>query len=67
MAQTCDICGRNMIPATWAAPVRKRNCGGTCLECMADAGDPDCIRALRDSGEVNHAKPPTLHPLRRHD
>jgi hypothetical protein len=25
-----------------------RSCGGDCLRCMAEAGDPDCIRFMRN-------------------
>ena len=32
-----------------------RNCGGDCLQCMADAGDPDCIHAVnRINGNTVH-------------
>jgi hypothetical protein len=24
------------------------DCGGDCLQCMADAGDPDCIRHVEE-------------------
>jgi hypothetical protein len=24
-----------------------RDCGGDCLKCMAEAGDPECIAAMR--------------------
>lgn len=26
---------------------RSLDCGGDCRQCMADAGDPDCIESLR--------------------
>lgn len=27
---------------------KSRDCGGDCLQCMADCGDPDCIEELRN-------------------
>lgn len=35
-APKCDICHREMLSM--------ENCGGTCLYCMADAGDPECVK-----------------------
>lgn len=34
----CLICGAVMT----SYPSVHRNCGGDCLSCMAEAGDPDC-------------------------
>jgi hypothetical protein len=48
-AETCGICGRSLLhhadPLAAAEPERV-DCGGDCQQCMADAGDPDAIRAL---------------------
>jgi hypothetical protein len=45
----CSICGttlkedhHNLDLTPW------HNCGGDCLLCMAQAGDPDCIAAMRE-------------------
>jgi hypothetical protein len=39
----CDTCGRLLdVPSD----PRSTNCGGDCLQCMADAGDPDCIKSI---------------------
>ena len=34
----CNICKNEMTEA--------ENCGGDCVYCMAEAGDPDCLKAL---------------------
>ena len=39
---TCNTCNGEMNTGA----VGDRDCGGDCLRCMADAGDPDCIEAL---------------------
>jgi hypothetical protein len=39
----CGICNRELdVPAD----PRSLDCGGHCLQCMADAGDPDCLAAV---------------------
>lgn len=40
----CGICDRLMDQITDLASV---DCGGHCLQCMADAGDPGCIKFLK--------------------
>jgi len=40
----CGICKKSM---TDDHPVESLNCGGDCLGCMAKAGDPDAIKALK--------------------
>lgn len=40
----CDVCLGYM---NLAGDIRTKNCGGTCLMCMASAGDPDAIDALK--------------------
>lgn len=35
---TCKRCGRILTPDT--------DCGGDCVWCMAEAGDPECIEAV---------------------
>jgi len=39
----CNICG-----CILDNPLRpeSENCGGDCLRCMAESGDPDCIKAM---------------------
>lgn len=43
----CDVCDRELDrdddPST-------EDCGGTCLRCMAEFGDPDCQRSMRELG-----------------
>lgn len=29
-----------------------RNCGGDCLTCMAEAGDPDCKKSLEEMNDL---------------
>jgi len=42
---TCNICGREMdVPGE----PQSRDCGGDCLVCMSEAGDPDAIREMWD-------------------
>ena len=36
MPDTCRACGRAMDS--------RDNCGGDCVYCMAEAGDPECIK-----------------------
>lgn len=42
----CSICGRRLNNPH---DPRSADCGGDCLQCMADAGDPDCIRLLAEA------------------
>jgi hypothetical protein len=44
----CNSCGR--VLDNGADPL-STNCGGDCMQCMADAGDPDCISAVRKLGK----------------
>lgn len=37
MPDTCKTCGKPMD--------NRDNCGGDCVFCMAEAGDPECIKA----------------------
>lgn len=40
----CHICKREMHDGP---PYDDRvNCGGDCVRCMAECGDPDCIEAM---------------------
>lgn len=50
----CDICRVELHPAdgTLVTPVGRTDCGGTCLACMAVAGDPEAIETMRASGEA---------------
>jgi len=40
--ERCDICSQTFDDGL------HQNCGGTCLSCMAEAGDPDCIAAVNE-------------------
>ena len=40
----CGICGKHMHNGN--GPIKDLDCGGDCCECMALAGDPDCIKSL---------------------
>lgn len=46
----CHICGRGLNNAD---DPRSLDCGGDCLQCMADAGDPDCIAAVQAIAQLN--------------
>ena len=39
----CNICGCQLDQKDDRITL---NCGGTCLRCMAQAGDPDCIKLM---------------------
>lgn len=47
---TCNICGR---PLDNPDDPTTRDCGGDCLRCMADTGDPDCIRQLHKLNSID--------------
>jgi hypothetical protein len=48
--RVCDICSGYLN----VGPIRTRDCGGTCLGCMAAEGeDPECIAALLASEDVH--------------
>lgn len=40
------VCGICRAPLDIPGRVWTRDCGGDCLACMADAGDPECEEAL---------------------
>jgi hypothetical protein len=44
LQKRCKICRR--LLGDPADPIRSLDCGGDCLQCMADCGDPDCIREM---------------------
>lgn len=52
--QTCGICGRRL-----GAPLdpTTEDCGGHCLRCMADAGDPECVAAMRPMNDRTQERP----------
>ncbi len=39
--QHCSVCGNPMT----ADSSLRHDCGGDCLMCMAEAGDPECVAA----------------------
>lgn len=41
----CSICGVELDQPDKPLTL---DCGGDCVECMADAGDPDCQRAVNE-------------------
>lgn len=53
--QRCDVCDTVM-----GVSEADRDCGGTCLTCMARAGDPDCIATLKriesERAQASYAK-----------
>jgi hypothetical protein len=44
LQKRCKICRRLLSDP--ADPIRSRDCGGDCLQCMADCGDLDCIMEM---------------------
>lgn len=40
----CRICGRELNVDSDPLSV---DCGGDCVKCMAEAGDPDCVEHVR--------------------
>lgn len=49
-APACSICGR---PLDVPVDPLSTDCGGDCLACMADAGDPDAVAAVAAIGIVD--------------
>lgn len=46
----CDLCKR---PLDNPEDPTTKNCGGTCLKCMAEiGGDPDCVIAMERIAEI---------------
>lgn len=44
MTEKCHICKRDLnVPGDPTS----EDCGGDCLSCMAEAGDPDCIESMK--------------------
>ena len=40
---SCNICKKDMdVPND----VLRINCGGECLQCMAESGDTDCVKTI---------------------
>ena len=50
MTEYCHICRR---PMDQPGAGDTENCGGDCLRCMAEAGDPDCVKAMRELEPTN--------------
>ena len=46
----CLICGRVLNNPQDAL---SEDCGGDCLQCMADSGDPDCITEVESLNHEN--------------
>ncbi|WP_199030768.1 hypothetical protein [Ralstonia sp. ASV6] len=46
----CQICKRAMDQPGARDTV---NCGGDCLRCVAEAGDPDCLKVMRELEPTN--------------
>lgn len=41
----CNVCS---VPLGTDHHQANFDCGGTCMKCMAEAGDPDCVRSLEE-------------------
>lgn len=58
----CRICGQALN-----APSKPEtlDCGGDCLKCMADSGDPECVETLRQALVHRNPSPrrPTDHQI----
>lgn len=53
--ERCNICRRLMNDP---ADPTSLNCGGDCMRCLAEAGDPDCIAACaRHEKKLESKKP----------
>ena len=50
--KTCRMCRCPLD--VMDAPVKSMDCGGDCLECMAHAGDPDCVNSMSDLDVQEH-------------
>ena len=64
----CGICGRK-LKGMWGDPGDPLaiDCGGDCLQCMADCGDPDAIAVLKEHGlpyddYFEKSPPPSVEP-----
>lgn len=44
----CSICKRLLKDKN--DPILSEDCGGDCIVCMAEAGDPECIESLYKHG-----------------
>jgi len=42
--ERCGVCRRE------PGDLSTRNCGGDCLRCMAECGDPDCMASMDQLG-----------------
>lgn len=50
----CRICGQTLnVPSK----PETLDCGGDCLKCMADSGDPECVEMLRQTLEHRKSTP----------
>lgn len=47
----CDMCKR---PLNVESDPFSEDCGGTCVKCMADAGDPECEEHVAIWSEINY-------------
>ena len=54
----CRICGQELN-----VPLRPEtlDCGGDCLKCMADSGDPECVETLRQT--LVHRRSTPMKPI----
>lgn len=44
----CNIC---KVELDQSNKPETRDCGGDCLKCMAECGDPDCIKEMKRLGK----------------
>lgn len=43
MSAACNLC---KVPLNQPGKPETKDCGGDCLQCMAEAGDPECKKAM---------------------
>jgi hypothetical protein len=58
----CRICGETLnVPSK----PETLDCGGDCLKCMADSGDPECVEMLRQTFAHKRSTPgkPIRHQI----
>jgi len=56
----CRICGQEL---NVSAKPETLDCGGDCLKCMADSGDPECVEMLRQA--LLHSRSAPMKPVAR--
>ncbi len=49
----CHICKRELNQPN---DLTTKDCGGDCLQCMSDCGDPDCTKDLEEKQRKHRAE-----------